>query len=101
MSATPRSRAAGNASASSRGAPFLARHLAALALAVLGVDALAAYGSRYLAWSVVPGWHTWVVAPSAVPWFLGVAAVLGVVHALLAVALWQRLRHGKTHRSGY
>jgi hypothetical protein len=99
MSGIPRSGADTSPSGSSN-ASFVARHLAALAVAVLLLDLGVAYASRDFAWSIVPGWHYPILAPRAVPWFLGVTAILAIVHGLLAVALWQRLRQGKTHRAG-
>ena len=73
----------------------LARHVTVLAWAALVLDVVAVLVFPSAFMSVVPGFHSLVVAPRAVPWFLGALLPIAAVHALLAVAVWQRLRHGR------
>jgi len=73
---------------------FPARHVWALACAALVADVMAAYAARSLAVSVVPGFHSLILAPRAALWVQGALVILVPLHVLLAVAVWQRLRHG-------
>ncbi|HEX2078921.1 MAG TPA: hypothetical protein VHG08_14460 [Longimicrobium sp.] len=73
----------------------LARHVRALAWTALVLDALAVLASRFVPWSVVPGFHHLILSPRAVPWVVAALVPVVAVHALLAAAVWQRLRHGR------
>lgn len=74
---------------------FLARHVKALAAAALVLDVVAVVGSHSFAVSVLPGWHQPILAPAALPWVIGLVVLLLPLHALLVVAVWRRLRHGR------
>jgi hypothetical protein len=74
---------------------FLARHVKVLAGAALVLDVAAVLAWRSLEGTVVLGGNQLIAAPSVLPWIMSLSVLLPLLHALLAVAVWQRLRHGR------
>jgi hypothetical protein len=74
---------------------FLARHVKVLAAAALVLDVVAVLAWRSLGGPVVLGGNQLIAAPSVMQWITSLSVLLPLLHMLLALAVWQRLRHGR------